>query len=114
MGYIYMVVQDSIDRLHHGGSKFFCDPTGTAIEMKTFANPKREPVFRTIRRVYDFLDDWKTSRPDAPLLLSVDLKTAKIIHSYFYEMDEDAYEHFSMKKGEVRKYYMAVSGKISQ
>lgn len=114
MGYIYMIVQDSIDVLHHGGSKFLCDPTGTAMEVRTLTNPKREPVFRTLRRVYDFLDDWKASCTDTPLLLSVDLKTARIIHSYFYEMDEDAYQHFSMKTGEIRKYYVAASDKISQ
>lgn len=65
-----------------------------------------DSVFRTMKRIYQFLDDWKAAHPDTPLLLSVDQKTAKIVNSYFYEMSESDYEHFTLKEGEVLQYLL--------
>jgi len=65
-----------------------------------------DSLFRTMRRVYNFLDDWKSSHSGTPLLLSVDQKTAKIVNSYFQDMSDSEFEQFTLPEGEVKEYWI--------
>lgn len=100
MSYLYMTNR------YPTGSSTLPEIAGMTIKSVFPANSGSDSVFRTMKRVYQFLDDWKAAHPDTPLLLSVDQKTAKIVNSYFHEMSESDYEHFSIKEGEVLQYLL--------
>lgn len=102
MGYIYMTTR------HFANSriarKALFSSTGLAVKPVSFTSTGKDSIFRIMKRVYKFLDDWKASCPDTPILLSVDPETAKIVNSYFYEMSDTEYERFSIGDGEIRRY----------
>ena len=102
MGYIYMINR----RFVHSqiSSSMPAAAADLSAEPILLTTTGREPVFRIMKRVYSFLDDWKASHPDTSVLLSVDAETAKIVNSYFHEMTSGDYDNFIMKDGEVRQY----------
>ncbi|MDO5539561.1 MAG: hypothetical protein Q4F83_05745 [Eubacteriales bacterium] len=103
MAYIYITNQYFANSQQISNKALF---GASDLEIESFTLTKRdtESVFRIMKRVYKFLDDWKASHSAAPILLSVDSETAKVVNSYFYEMSDSEYEHFSIKDGEVRRY----------
>lgn len=74
------------------------------VEAMSLMSDQGKSVFSVMRSIYGLLDSWKSCHSDTPLLLSVDSETAKIVHSYFYEMTEGEYEDFSIRDGEVKRY----------
>lgn len=102
MGYVYMT------NYHFSSSRIareaLSGTAGMTVKPVIFTSSGKDSIFRIMRRVYKFLDDWKASRSDTPVLLSVDPETAKIVNSYFYEMSDSEYEKFSIGDGEVRRY----------
>lgn len=102
MSYVYMTSR------HPAGFRIaretLLEAAGQTVKSVVFTSTKTEPIFRIMKQIYQFLDDWKASHSDTPILLSVDSETAKIVNSYFYEMSDSEYEHFSIKDGEVRQY----------
>lgn len=95
MGYIYMT---------NRGLEGLRQISGPAAEAMVLTAAEREPIFRVVKRVYQFLDSWRVSHTDTPLLLSVDMKTAKAVNSYFCEMSDQEYKYFTMEDGEVLHY----------
>lgn len=104
MGYIYMTnCQFSNSRIARKALFGTASPT---LKPVIFTSNGKDSIFRIMKRVYTFLDDWKASHPDTPVLLSVDPETARIVNSYFYEMSDSEYERFSIRDGEVKKYFI--------
>lgn len=104
MSYLYLTNRYPVGGMP--GSRTLPEIADLPIKSILPAASGSDSVFRTMKRVYQFLDSWKAAHPDTPLLLSVDQKTAKIVNSYFYEMSESDYEHFSIKEGEVLQYLL--------
>lgn len=66
--------------------------------------PGDKSVFSGMRQVYQFLDDWKKTNTKSSALLVTDSGYARMIHSYFCDMNEEEYNSFEMKDGEIRRY----------
>lgn len=105
MGNVYMINQQ-LTNLWTFNREFLLGPEETEIAFVTLTAVKKKSIFFIMKQIYQLLDNWKSSHPDASLLLSVDLDTAKIVHSYFHDMSDGEYQHFSMKDGEMRKYIL--------
>ncbi|MDO5551941.1 MAG: hypothetical protein Q4F76_12275, partial [Lachnospiraceae bacterium] len=80
------------------------EDTSTPVEPICFTAAGREPLFRTMKRIYQFLDSCKQSPSDTPILLSVDREASRIVNSYFYDMNDNEYKNFSIAEGEVKRY----------
>lgn len=115
MKYLYMITQYPLNLVKTAkdtlakdadmiANEAFPEASGIPVQPLVFTGTKRESLFRIMRRVYQFLDDWRASGSDTPILLSVDPETAKIVNSYFCEMSDSEYEHFSVREGEVLRY----------
>lgn len=117
MAYLYMTIQhpasprivgESLQKIADSsegssGEVTFAEIT-PALKPVVFTRTGRDSLFRTMRRICRFLDDWKQTHPDTSVLLSVDLETAKIVNSYFHGMSDWAYEEFRMEHGEILRY----------
>ncbi len=110
MGYLYMTNQHYASLPASGKTVLETDfPSAKPVSLRNLNpivldTPGRDSVFRVMKRVYQFLDEWKATCPDASLFVSADPKIAKIVNSYFYEMSDREYEHFSIQDGEIRQY----------
>lgn len=78
--------------------------TGTPVEPICFTAAGKEPLFRTMKRIYQFLDGCRQLSSDTPILLSVDREASRIVNSYFYDMNDKEYQNFFIAEGEIKKY----------
>ena len=62
-----------------------------------------ESMFQLAQRIYNLLDELK-AQPDKTFILVAHNGIARVIHSYFYEMENDEYAKFGIKNCEVREY----------
>lgn len=76
-------------------------------EMKThFINHFEggETMLHLAQRIYNLLDDIKAEGENKTYLLVAHNGIARVIHSYFYDMENEEYAKFGIKNCEIRKY----------
>lgn len=110
---IYMINQNACSIQTVGSLLPEC--ADQTLQKITFTGTGAEPVFRTMKRIYQFLDTWSRSYSDCSILLTVDSRASKIVHSYFCEMSDSEYRNFSLPDDQVCRYtpgkspYMSMS-----
>jgi len=62
-----------------------------------------ESMFRLAQRIYNLLDELK-EQTDKTYILVAHNGIARVIHSYFYEMENEEYAKFGIRNCEVREY----------
>lgn len=62
-----------------------------------------ESMMQLAQRIYSLLDELKAQ--DKTYLLVAHNGIARVVHSYFYEMDNDAYAAFGIRNCELREYH---------
>lgn len=63
-----------------------------------------ETMLQLSQRIYNLLDDIKAESGEKTYLLVAHNGIARVIHSYFYDMDNEEYAAFGIKNCEIRKY----------
>lgn len=103
MGYVYMINGCCVN-LQKMGTVALPEVGEKEVEAIVLTNIEGKSIFHHMRRIYQFLDDWKALRSDCPLLLVVDSETAKIVNSYFFDVSGKEYECFTIEDGTVYRY----------
>ena len=62
-----------------------------------------ETMLHLAQRIYNLLDELK-EQPDKTYLLVAHNGIARVIHSYFFDMENDEFAKFGIKNCEIRKY----------
>ena len=62
-----------------------------------------ETMLHLAQRIYNLLDDLK-EQPDKTYLLVAHNGIARVVHSYFYDMENEEFAKFGIKNCEIRKY----------
>ncbi|MBO5372606.1 MAG: histidine phosphatase family protein [Lachnospiraceae bacterium] len=76
-------------------------------EMKThFINHFEggETMLHLAQRIYNLLDDIKAQADSKTYLLVAHNGISRVIHSYFYDMENEEYARFGIKNCEIRRY----------
>lgn len=76
-------------------------------EMKTrFINhfDGGETMLHLAQRIYNLLDDIKAEAENKTYLLVAHNGIARVIHSYFYDMENEEYAQFGIHNCEIRRY----------
>lgn len=63
-----------------------------------------ESMLQLAQRIYNLLDEIKTESEEKTYLLVAHNGIARVIHSYFYDMDNEEYAGFGIQNCEIRRY----------
>lgn len=63
-----------------------------------------ETMLHLAQRIYNLLDDIKAEGDNKTYLLVAHNGISRVIHSYFYDMENDEYARFGIKNCEIRRY----------
>lgn len=66
-----------------------------------------ETMLQLAQRIYNLLDDIRTQPDPKTYLLVAHNGIARIIHSYFYDMENEKFAAFGIKNCEIRRYDFA-------
>lgn len=64
-----------------------------------------ETMFHLAQRIYNLLDEIKAESEKKTYLLVAHNGIARVVHSYFYDMENEAYSAFGIRNCEIRKYH---------
>lgn len=64
-----------------------------------------ETMLHLAQRIYNLLDEIKTEADDKTYLLVAHNGIARVIHSYFYDMENEEYARFGIRNCEIREYH---------
>lgn len=64
-----------------------------------------ETMLHLAQRIYNLLDDIKAEADNKTYLLVAHNGIARVIHSYFYDMENEEYAKFGIKNCEIREYH---------
>lgn len=63
-----------------------------------------ETMFHLAQRIYNLLDEIKAQSEEKTYLLVAHNGIARVVHSYFYDMENEAYAAFGIRNCEIREY----------
>lgn len=63
-----------------------------------------ESMLQLAQRIYNLLDEIKTLSDEKTYLLVAHNGIARVIHSYFFDMENEEYAKFGIKNCEIRRY----------
>lgn len=66
--------------------------------------PEGEGYFDVVYRVYDFLNELKRKYPDKDILIVAHGGMSRVVHSYFFDMENDEFVHYGIENCTLVKY----------
>ncbi|MDE7478746.1 MAG: histidine phosphatase family protein, partial [Lachnospiraceae bacterium] len=63
-----------------------------------------ETMLHLAQRIYNLLDEIKAESGEKTYLLVAHNGIARVVHSYFYDMENGEYASFGIKNCEIREY----------
>jgi probable phosphoglycerate mutase len=84
---------------HRGGKEFHL-----AKQQMAYSYENGESMLRIAQRVYNLLDELKNIQDDKTYLLITHGGVARIIHTYFFDIDNEEFSSYSIKNCELKEY----------
>lgn len=63
-----------------------------------------ETMLHLAQRIYNLLDEIKAEAEEKNYLLVAHNGISRVVHSYFYDMENEEYARFGIRNCEIRKY----------